>query len=469
MLNKLPSYEKLTQLSKNHLHLKDLLEDTDRLEKFSIKLENLHFDFSKQRIDSSILSNLIELANEANVPEKIIDLFQGSQVNITEGQAALHYKYRDVDSEFGQNYIQELEQFYTKISALKPKNILLLGIGGSELGPRLLLDSLGEYKINDYNFVFLANTDGHTLANALKDLNPSETVCLVSSKSFTTLETLAIFKLIKNWYKDDALLFTNSMAITVKADKAVAYGFLKSNIFSFAKEVGGRYSIWSPIGLPCLLAFGLANFKSFLRGAHCIDKHVQDAPLEQNIPAILALVGIWNINFLNMHSLLVMPYLDRLSLLPSYLQQLEMESNGKVATSQGLADYHTAPVVFGGTGCNGQHSYMQLCHMGSQVIPIDFLLQSKGHDQTLQDIQIASCIGQASALAIGQNSNDDSMQFFGNRPSNLFIFDELTPSTLGMLMSIYEHKVFIQGVVWDLQTFDQNGVELGKKLIKKVY
>lgn len=483
---------------------RDLFEsDPKRFEQFSLQVGDILFDYSKQLVTKDTVEKLCALAESVELNNKIKAIFSGEIVNRTENQAALHTALRDFSLNpvmvKGQDVKDKVQAELQKMAELAEAihlarrlgstgiaftDVLCLGIGGSELGPALVCEALDGYKVCDLKFHFISNVFGQTLAECLRQLNPETTLCLISSKSFTTPETLRNAVSVQQWYKSRTLSAGHSfdkhlLAVTAHKERAMNFGILEENIFEFWEWVGGRYSIWSAVGLPVLLKIGVPHFMSFLRGARLMDSHFYTAAFEQNMPVLMALLGIWNTNFLNTKSHAILPYDDRLRLFPAYLQQLEMESNGKSINEFLLpVDYSTAPVVWGGIGCNGQHAFMQLLHQGTEIIPVDFLVAAKGDPEFKEQHQllVASCLSQSKALMEGQNdaffSESDPIKAAklcsGNRPSSTLFYSELTPQILGSLIALYEHKVFVQGVIWGINSFDQWGVELGKRLAKNI-
>lgn len=425
--------------------------DPQRLDKFSLEASHIFYDYSKQRITEEILELLIKLAEEKNLQTKIDDLFAGKHVNKTENRPALHTELRKPKPrEEVAAVIDKMSDFVANLDNIT--DVISLGIGGSDLGPQLVCEALQPYRKNNINLHFIANCDDVTLKSTTKKISPKTTICLINSKSFTTIETLSNAEQLKK-----IIPMENFYAITAKPEKAKEFGIIPESIFEFWDWVGGRYSVWSAVGLPIAIVCGMDVFERFLDGAHEMDQHFQTAEFSNNMPVIMALIGIWNINFNNYNSLAIMPYVDRLQLLPSYLQQLEMESNGKHAEQQ------TAPVIWGGVGCNGQHAYMQLLHQGTQVIPVDFIV-----DASNNQLLTASCLGQSRALMQGENSSEKYKSCPGNRPSSILLFEQLTPEAIGSLIALYEHKVYVQGVIWGIESFDQWGVQLGKNLIAEL-
>lgn len=445
--------------------------DPKRAQQFTLHELDLLIDFSKQQINADTVKLLCSLAQEHNLAQRIEDLCSGKHVNVTENRPALHMELRNPKTQNPaiKQVLHQMNEFVNSIQDSEYTDVIVLGIGGSDLGPRLVCEALSAYKVTDINLHFIANVDGNTITPMLKQLNPASTICIVNSKTFTTIETLANATLIKEWF--GTAFITNTYAVTANPKAAIEFGIAKTKIFEFWDWVGGRYSVWSAVGLPIALSVGMANFQKFLIGAHEMDQHFITADFVNNMPVMLALLGIWNINFKNYPTLAIIPYSDGLQLLPAYLQQLDMESNGKSAMdSGGFVNYQTSPVIWGGVGCNAQHAFMQMLHQGTQVVPVDFLVARNsicGPDN-LQQLLIASCLGQSQALMMGRNSPDYFKRCSGNRPSTTIMFDKITPEFMGKLIALYEHKTFVQGVIWQIQSFDQWGVQLGKDLIKDI-
>jgi len=445
--------------------------DNDRFNKFSLRHHDLLLDYSKQQVTKDTVQLLCALAEESNLQQAIRDLFNGAIVNQTEQRPALHMELRNSETNRSEiaTVLVQMAEFVSKMQSSDYTDVIVLGIGGSDLGPRLVCEALAPYKISSLNIHFVANVDSDTLTPLLKSLDYNTTACIINSKTFTTIETLANAAIVKTWLDSNA---TSSIwAVTAHVKNATAFGVKPEHIFAFWDWVGGRYSVWSAVGLPIALSLGIDNFRRVLAGAHAMDQHFYATELSKNIPVMQALIGIWNINFLNYNTLAIQPYADGLQLLPAYLQQLEMESNGKAAeNSGGFVDYQTAPVIWGGVGCNGQHAYMQMLHQGTQIVPVDFLVarRSCNEPQELQQLLIASCLGQSQALMTGRKDPLYYKVCPGNRPSTTIMFDVITPEIIGTLIAMYEHKVFVQGTIWQIQPFDQWGVQLGKDLITDV-
>lgn len=484
--------EHKTRLDK--VTLNDLFASVpSRFKQFSLEACDLLYDFSKQRLDIAVMQDLLQLANACGLSDQIQDLFAGKHVNKTENRPALHMQLRKpvLTAEI-QEVRQRLSNFaaaihtndYLSVSGKPIKHVISLGIGGSDLGPLMVCEALKHFKITDLEMHFVSNVDGETLSLLLNNLSPTETICLVNSKTFTTPETLLNANTVKAWFNKhlgDIAVSKQMFAVTANTQQAIAFGILSENIFAFWDWVGGRCSVWSAVGLPIELMLGSLQFQEFLAGANAMDEHFSTSEFSNNLPVLMALIGIWNINFLDYKTLLIMPYLDSLKNLPAYLQQLEMESNGKMAVNVGgYADYMTAPVIWGGVGCNGQHAYMQLLHQGTATVPIDFIAAVNSHSklQEQQDFLLASCLSQSKALMHGVAEHDllqanpvniaQAKMCPGNRPTSTIVFPKLTPRILGSLIALYEHKVFVQGVIWQIQSFDQWGVELGKKITKDI-
>jgi glucose-6-phosphate isomerase len=447
-----------------------------RFADFTVQLPGILLDYSKQRITAETIELLCKLASEAKLQQAIENLFSGEIVNKTENRPALHTELRKPNPakiEVKQ-VLAQMRKFVAFMHKSKFTDVIVLGIGGSDLGPRLVCEALAPYTVSKLRMHFVANVDGDTVASLLQGLNPQTTLCIINSKTFTTIETLANAQLIKDWLLggiEQQHLSEHLIAVTANKELAINFGIAAAQIFEFWDWVGGRYSVWSAVGLPIALTIGMDNFERFLAGAHAMDQHFRTANLAQNMPVLMALLGIWNINFNGHATLAIKPYADSLQLLPPYLQQLEMESNGKsAANSGGFVPYQTAPVIWGGVGCNGQHAYMQLLHQGTQVIPVDFLVAKKSINgpAELHNLLVASCLGQSQALMAGCADDLYYKTCPGDRPSTTIMFDQLTPEILGSLIALYEHKVYVQGIIWQIQSFDKWGVQLGKVLIKDV-
>ena len=496
MINKTPAWQKLLAHKQRlaNFKLNDLFAiNPQRFVDFSLESCGLLYDFSKQHIDAAVMQDLIQLADTCALKEQMQALFTGKHVNKTEDRPALHMCLRAIDTTAEVKQVrQQAAAFvaaihtneYVGVSGKPVKNVISLGIGGSDLGPCMVCEALQHFSITDLKIHFVSNVDGQTLSTLLTRLSPTDTICLVNSKTFTTPETLLNARTVKAWFINNLgeVAVTKQMfAITANVREANAFGIALKNIFTFWDWVGGRYSVWSAVGLSIELMLGSLQFQEFLAGANAMDMHFIHSDFVNNLPVIMALLGIWNINFLAYKTLLIMPYLDGLKSFPAYLQQLEMESNGKRTINEGnYADYMTAPVIWGGVGCNGQHAYMQLLHQGMETIPVDFIMaiNSSSKLQEQQDFLLASCLSQSRALMDGVTEEEllahnpknlaQAKMCPGNKPSSTICFPKLTPRVLGSLIALYEHKVFVQGIIWQIQSFDQWGVELGKKITKNI-
>lgn len=496
----------------NDLHMRDLFsQDALRFSRFSLQCGELFFDYSRNRITEKTLKMLCDLAKAIGLSEKIAALFSGYPINATEKRPALHTALRDrAGTQImvkGKNIAQEIAAMRQKmcdfVSQIHNKkwlgvtgkpiaHIVNVGIGGSHLGPMMCTQALLDFSVSDLQFHFISSVDKAGLLEVLQKIDPETTLFIISSKTFSTIETLTNANTISAWMQDKLgpeALAKHFIAITTAADKAVAFGILEQHIFPLWDWVGGRYSIWSAIGLPLMLMIGSKHFNEFLNGAYAMDQHFQNAAYGENIPVVLALLSVWYLNFFNTHVQAIIPYSHRLRYLIAYLQQAEMESNGKsIKLNGGNVSYATGPVIFGEEGCNGQHAYHQLLLQGQHLIPVDFILVGEGGASFTtdlhQDILIASGLSQAQALMRGKTYDEARQELLdlnyeedeaselachrvipGNRPSNIIFLERLTPKNLGMLLALYEHKIFVQGAIWGINSFDQWGVELGKQLL----
>jgi len=466
--------------------------DSARFQRYSRKVDEMVFDFSKNRIDDGVLGSLLDLARDRDIEGLRDRMFSGEAINSTEGRAVLHVALRDPTGAYrvgGEDVSMGIRSVngrmasfvdaihsgaWTGATGKRIRTIVSIGIGGSHLGPQAVTTALAPYGKPGIDVRFVSNVDGHDLEGTLSAVTPEETVFLIASKTFTTQETMTNATSARAWIVDklgDDAVARHFAALSTNTEAVVAFGIDPDNIFEFWDWVGGRYSLWSAIGLSVALAIGWNRFSEMLAGAHEIDEHFRQVPLEDNFPVLMALIGIWNINFLGFKNLAVLPYDQRLRLLPAMLQQLDMESNGKQVRIDGEAvDYATSPVVFGEAGTNGQHSFHQLVHQGTDVIPADFIVVAKpahsldGH----QDKLLSHALAQSQALMAGRTleeaGGNPHRVFPGNRPSNTLILKRLDPRSVGKLIALYEHKVFVQGAIWGINSFDQWGVELGKEL-----
>ncbi|TWT76401.1 Glucose-6-phosphate isomerase [Planctomycetes bacterium CA13] len=481
-------------------------EDAGRAETFTVDAIGLFLDYSKNRIDGETIKRLIALAESAELQPRIDAMFGGEKINITEDRAVLHTALRaprDAKVEFeGENVVPEVHavldkmaDFCDRITSGKWKgqtgktirNVVNIGIGGSDLGPVMAYEALKHYSNRDLVFRYVSNVDGTDFFEATADLDPTETLFVVSSKTFTTLETMTNARTARQWLLDGlggdaSAVAKHFVAVSTNAAKVKEFGIDTDNMFVFWDWVGGRYSMDSAIGLSTMLAIGPKNFRELLAGFHEMDTHFRTAPFDKNLPVLMGLLTVWYTNFFDAKTVAVLPYDQYLKRFPAYLQQLTMESNGKSTTLSGdRVDYDTSPIFWGEPGTNGQHSFYQLIHQGTHLIPCDFIAFANSLNPIgdHQDYLLANVIAQGEALAMGKTTKevegegtDPSLVphrvFEGNRPSNTILIDRLTPAVLGKLIALYEHSTFVQGVIWQIDSFDQWGVELGKVLAQKI-
>jgi glucose-6-phosphate isomerase len=471
----------------------------------TLEAAGLFLDYSKNRITGETIRLLCQLARECGLAARIEAMFLGDKINITEDRAVLHVALRKPQSEKivmdGSDIVSDVHATLDKMADFaervrngawlgytgKPiRNVINIGIGGSDLGPVMAYEALKYYASRSLNFRFVANIDGTDLVEALRDLDPAETLLIVSSKTFTTLETMTNANSAREWLVtclgDARAVERHFVAVSTDAQKVAEFGIDPANMFEFWDWVGGRYSMESAIGLSTMLAIGAENFRAMLAGFHEMDEHFRTAPFEKNLPVLMALLSIWYINFAGAHTIAVLPYEQYLKRFPAYLQQLTMESNGKRATLESdVVDYETSPIYWGEPGTNGQHSFYQLIHQGTRLIPCDFIAFTRSLNEldSHHDVLVANVFAQAAALAFGKSAEEVAAEgtpewlvphriFEGNRPSNVILSERLTPATLGKLVALYEHYVFTQGVIWNLDSFDQWGVELGKGLAQRI-
>jgi glucose-6-phosphate isomerase len=486
--------------------------DSDRVHNFSLKSGDLLLDYSKNRITKKTVEKLLALAESVNIPDWIERMFSGEAINNTEGRAVLHTALRNrtntpvmVDGEdmmLAVNAVlSQMKNFCHQVhsgewlgySGKKITDIVNIGIGGSDLGPAMICDALEPYGIKGISVHFVSNVDGTDLSTTLENLNQETTLFVVASKTFTTQETLTNAQSARSWFLKTAKqpdVAKHFVAVSTNAKAVTEFGIDAANMFEIWDWVGGRYSLWSAIGLPIALYVGMDNFERLLDGGHEMDNHFRNQPLSENMPVIMGLLGVWYINFFGAHTHAIVPYDHSLARFPSHMQQLDMESNGKVTNREGhRISYRTGPVIWGTPGTNGQHAYFQLIHQGTQLIPVDFVLPVNSHypECDHQSILLANGLAQSEALMKGKNAEEVRIElaaegyegkaleallphkvFPGNRPSNTLIVPKLTPEMLGQLVALYEHKVFVQGVIWNINSFDQWGVELGKQLAKAI-
>ncbi|WP_148861552.1 glucose-6-phosphate isomerase [Marinobacter fonticola] len=491
-------------------HMRDLFEqDPGRFEQFFATAAGISLDYSKNLLTRETIPHLMALARACKVPEQIQAMFRGENINNSEKRPALHVALRNLSDDpiavDGTDIMPEvrstlgrMEEFVWRIRSTqwrgftnKPfTDVVSIGIGGSFLGPKLVSAALKPYWHGRLNCHYVANIDGSHITEVLRHINPETTLFLIQSKSFRTQETLENTKVAREWFLhnggDEALISKHFVAVTANEKEAIDFGIAEENIFPMWDWVGGRYSLWSAIGLPTALTIGMENFRSLLSGANAMDQHFREAPLEQNVPVIMALLGIWYGNFWGADAHAILPYDHYLRGLPAHLQQLDMESNGKCVTRAGEpVNYDTGPIIWGGAGANGQHAYHQLLHQGTRMSPADFIIPLRTHNPVASHhaILFANCLSQTQALMRGktldearaelreQGLDNDAIESLaphkmipGNKPTNTILFERSTPRTVGALVALYEHKTFVQGAIWDVDSFDQWGVELGKQL-----
>lgn len=488
-INKSSEWTALEQHAKTQdgVTLNTLFEqDPGRCNDFTIKHESVVFDYSKQRITKETRDLLIALARASNLEEKRHQMFSGAAINASENRPALHtalrgsanqditFEGRKISDEIKNTYDEMLRIYNDLRSNDKIKAIVNIGIGGSDLGPKMVCHALKSYADERFHIEFLSNIDPVDISEIFKKYAPEETAFIICSKSFGTQETIANAITARTWAQNalDENWATHFYAITGQRDKAINFGVPKDHLLPLPDWVGGRYSLWGSIGLSILCAVGQKNFEAFLCGARVMDEHFKTADLSENIPVMMALTGIWNINFLGLTSKAVLPYASHLHFFPPYIQQMDMESNGKSVDINGdTLDYATGPVIFGETGTNGQHAFYQLLHQGTKIIPCDFIafIKNETSFDDQHDKLLTNALGQARALMTGKNDKDEPHRNFdGNRPSSTILLNELSPYALGQLISMYEHQIFVQGAVWNINSFDQWGVELGKKLADNI-
>ncbi len=494
------------------VHMRDLFaSDAQRAERFALSQGEILLDYSKNRITEKTLELLIALAREAGVNQAIKDMFSGEKINRSENRAVLHTALRNTSGQAVtlegedvmpgiQAVLEQMDTFCRQVRSGswlgftgKPiKHIINIGIGGSDLGPQMVVHALRPYWTTKLTPHFIANIDAADMQDTLSTIDPETSLFIIASKTFTSTETMANALAVREWFlgapgtrKHD--IRKHFVAVSCAADKVEEFGISTENMFEFWDWVGGRYSLWSAIGLPIALMIGMEYFRDLLAGAHQMDQHFHDAPFEQNMPVIMAMIGVWYRDFFDASSHAILPYDHNLRKLPAYLQQGDMESNGKSVTLDGeQVDYHTGPVIWGAAGANGQHAFYQLIHQGTQMVPADFIApvesfyfaSSKYGDH--HTVLLSNCIAQSQALMYGREPQHVEQEFAdqpeliphrsfaGNRPSNTLLINKITPHNLGALIALYEHKIFVQGVIWNINSFDQWGVELGKRLSSEI-
>jgi len=519
-LTSLPVWQKLCQHQKEivPMHMRDMFAaDPDRFKKYSLKFADILLDYSKHRIMDETLPMLFQLAREAKIEEWRDKMFSGEKINITEDRAVLHTALRnrantpvmvdghDVMPDVNA-VLAQMRQFSDKVrngswlgyTGKRITDIVNIGIGGSDLGPVMVCDALKPYSNPELKIHFVSNIDGAHLMRALNVCNPETTLFIVASKTFTTQETMTNAMSARAWFlnaaKDNAHVAKHFVALSTNAKAVKDFGIDTANMFAFWDWVGGRYSLWSAIGLSIALYVGMDNFEALLTGAFEMDEHFKTAPLEKNMPVIMALVGIWYNNFFHVDTQAILPYDQGMARFPAYLQQADMESNGKFICRDGKRiQYKTGPVIWGEAGTNGQHAFYQLIHQGTQIVPADFLMPVHSHYKVGNNgnahhkILIANFLAQTQSLMLGktreqaraeleqQGMSGEALEqllphkvFEGNRPTTSILFDKLTPNTLGKLIALYEHKIFVQGIIWDINSYDQWGVEYGKQIAQQI-
>jgi glucose-6-phosphate isomerase len=489
------------------VHLRQLFaDDPKRGERFTVEAAGVFLDYSKNRITDETLKLLLQLAEESGLRERIDAMFAGQKINVSEKRAVLHVALRAPKDEViktdGKNVVPEVHAVLDKMAAFSDcvrsgewkghtgkriRNVINVGIGGSDLGPVMAYEALKHYSQRDMTFRFVSNVDGTDFVEAVYGLDPAETLFIISSKTFTTLETMTNAHTARDWTLaglggDESSIAKHFVAVSTNATEVAKFGIDTANMFEFWDWVGGRYSMDSAIGLSTMIAIGPENFRAMLSGFHQIDEHFRTTPFERNLPVLMGLLGVWYNDFFGAQTVAVLPYEQYLKRFPAYLQQLTMESNGKHVTLLGKEiDYQTGPIYWGEPGTNGQHSFYQLIHQGTKVIPCDFI----GFYKTVNplgrhhDLLMANVFAQTEALAFGKTAEQVKAEgtpdwlvphrvFPGNRPTNTIMLDELTPEALGKLVALYEHTVFTEGAIWTIDSFDQWGVELGKVLAQRI-
>jgi len=508
-LCRLPAWASLEQhyRTARNVHLRQLFaEDRKRGDRLAIEATGIYLDYSKNRITDETLRLLLQLAEEAGLRDRIEAMFRGDSINVSENRAVLHVALRAPRGASiihdGRNMVPEVHAVLDKMTDFahrvrsgtwkghtgkRVRNVINIGIGGSDLGPVMAYEALMHYSDRAIIFRFVSNVDGTDFAEAVRDLDPAETLFIVSSKTFTTLETMTNASSARDWLLaglngEIAAIARHFVAVSTNGSEVAKFGIDTDNMFGFWDWVGGRYSMDSAIGLSTMLAIGPDHFRAMLNGFHEMDQHFRSAPLDRNLPVLMGLLTIWYNNFFGAQTVAVLPYEQYLKRFPAYLQQLTMESNGKHVTANGIiVDYDTGPIYWGEPGTNGQHSFYQLIHQGTRLIPCDFIAFAHGLNPLGRhhDMLLANVFAQTEALAFGKTAEQVKAEgtpdwlvphrlFAGNRPSNTILLDTLTPAALGKLVALYEHSVFTQGTIWQIDSFDQWGVELGKALAQQI-
>lgn len=475
-------------------------QDPQRFEKMSLRVGGLFLDYSKHHVSDEVLKKLLELADHSALVQRRAQMFSGDIINVTENRPVLHTALRNLSADAvhvdGKDVMPEINRTREQIKQFSEavrsgewkgyngqriRDVVNIGIGGSDLGPNMAVRALLKYRHPELHFHFVSNVDGTHIQKVLSRLDPATTLFIVSTKTFSTQETLLNAKTARRWFLEnageDADVGAHFIAASTNRKAAMAFGIREENVFEFWAWVGGRYSMWSSIGLPIALSVGFEGFIELLEGAHEMDRHFIEAPFSQNMPVLMALIGIWYINFVGAETQAIVPYDQALNQLPAFLQQLDMESNGKSVDIFGHpVNYKTGPIVWGQTGSNGQHAFFQLLHQGTRYVPIDFIASLKP-EPGMEDHHFAlltNMLAQANAFMEGSQGDSrelnqhDPYSCPGNRPSSTLLLDELTPKNLGALIALYEHKVFVQGVIWNINSFDQWGVQLGKRIAGEI-
>ncbi|WRC52743.1 glucose-6-phosphate isomerase [Helicobacter pylori] len=512
MLTQLKTYPKLLKHYEEikEMHMRDWFsKDKERANRYFVQLESLSLDYSKNRLNDTTLKLLFELANDCSLKEKIEAMFKGEKINTTEKRAVLHTALRSLnDAEILLDNMEVLKSVRSVLKRMRAfsdsvrsgkrlgytnqviTDIVNIGIGGSDLGALMVCTALKRYGHPRLKMHFVSNVDGTQILDVLEKINPASTLFIVASKTFSTQETLTNALTARKWFVersgDEKHIAKHFVAVSTNKEAVQQFGIDEHNMFEFWDFVGGRYSLWSAIGLSIMIYLGKKNFNALLKGAYLMDEHFRNAPFESNLPVLMGLIGVWYINFFQSKSHLIAPYDQYLRHFPKFIQQLDMESNGKRISKKGeTIPYDTCPVVWGDMGINAQHAFFQLLHQGTHLIPIDFIasLDKKPNAKGHHEILFSNVLAQAQAFMKGKSyeealgellskglDKDEAKDlahhrvFFGNRPSNILLLEKISPSNIGALVALYEHKVFVQGVIWDINSFDQWGVELGKEL-----
>ncbi|WQZ74302.1 glucose-6-phosphate isomerase [Helicobacter pylori] len=512
MLTQLKTYPKLLKHYEEikEVHMRDwFFKDKERASRYFVQLESLSLDYSKNRLNDTTLKLLFELANDCSLKEKIEAMFKGEKINTTEKRAVLHTALRSLnDTEILLDNMEVLKSVRSVLKRMRAfsdsvrsgkrlgytnqviTDIVNIGIGGSDLGALMVCTALKRYGHPRLKMHFVSNVDGTQILDVLEKINPASTLFIVASKTFSTQETLTNALTARKWFVersgDEKHIAKHFVAVSTNKEAVQQFGIDEHNMFEFWDFVGGRYSLWSAIGLSIMIYLGKKNFNALLKGAYLMDEHFRNAPFESNLPVLMGLIGVWYINFFHSKSHLIAPYDQYLRHFPKFIQQLDMESNGKRISKKGeTIPYDTCPVVWGDMGINAQHAFFQLLHQGTHLIPIDFIasLDKKPNAKGHHEILFSNVLAQAQAFMKGKSyeeafgellskglDKDEAKDlahhrvFFGNRPSNILLLEKISPSNIGALVALYEHKVFVQGVIWDINSFDQWGVELGKEL-----